>query len=498
MPLLLSRLSENGVTWPSRGLVLYIIGLLLFAHSIQRVRRWYRLSHVPGPLIAGWTNMWLTKGYISGRFFMELPALVEKYGPVIRIAPNQVVCVDVDTLYRISGVRSLYRKSEWYTIARISRDGDHIFTIIDPEERKERKKFIMPAYAGRDIDHFEEGTDRALTDWMELIDTKYLSSAKLARFMNFEEKVHFYALDAIGEIAYSESFGCVKEDRDTKGVMAVNDVTVPLLMAISNYVAFWKMMRMWPFYYLLPHDGDNSGFGAIVGHASTIVRKRLQPKAVPKHDMLQSFIEQGLRDEEALKQEVGIQFFAGSDTVSSLLYTTFLLLLTHPSVYARLQSEIDTALASDPSTTNPPRIITDAQARSIPYLQAIIREGLRLFPPLCAPPIYKEVPAGGDDVCGYALPAGTLVATALQQWHGARDKSFWGEDADAFRPERWLGAAAADEKEGPRARRVWEMTRRMELAFGCGQYVCVGKAIAMVEAGKVLGEVSFGFTSPLH
>lgn len=31
----------------------------------------------------------------------------------------------------------------------------------------------------------------------------------------------------------------------------------------------------------------------------------------------------------------------------------------------------------------------------------------------------------------------------------------------------------------------------MELAFGCGQYVCVGKAIAMVEAGKVLGEVSF-------
>ena len=83
--------------------------------------------------------------------------------------------------------------------------------------------------------------------------------------MNMEEKAHFYALDAIGEIAYSESFECVKQDRDTKGVLAVNDATVPVLMAISNYVTFWKLVRMWPFYLALPNDGDECGFAAIVG-----------------------------------------------------------------------------------------------------------------------------------------------------------------------------------------------------------------------------------------
>lgn len=48
-------------------------------------------------------------------------------------------------MYQMMGVRSDYRKSDWYTIARISRGGDHIFTLIDPEERKERKNYIMPA-----------------------------------------------------------------------------------------------------------------------------------------------------------------------------------------------------------------------------------------------------------------------------------------------------------------------------------------------------------------
>src|SRR5690349_6851031 len=56
-----------------------------------------------------------------------------------------VVCTDVDTMYRMMGVRSDYRKSQWYTIARISRVADHILTIIDPELRRERKKYIMPA-----------------------------------------------------------------------------------------------------------------------------------------------------------------------------------------------------------------------------------------------------------------------------------------------------------------------------------------------------------------
>ena len=75
-----ARLPENLIAWPSTGLILYVLGLLLLAHVIQRVRGWYRLRHVPGPPLAGWTSLWLTKGFINGAFFQNVPALAEKYG----------------------------------------------------------------------------------------------------------------------------------------------------------------------------------------------------------------------------------------------------------------------------------------------------------------------------------------------------------------------------------------------------------------------------------
>lgn len=73
-------LSESPIAKPSSRLVLYILGLLFLAHIIRRVRQWYRLRHVPGPPLAGWTSLWLTKQYLNETFFLDVPALVEKYG----------------------------------------------------------------------------------------------------------------------------------------------------------------------------------------------------------------------------------------------------------------------------------------------------------------------------------------------------------------------------------------------------------------------------------
>lgn len=59
--------------------------------------------------------------------------------------------MDVETLYRISGVRSEYRKAEWYTTVRIGREGENILTLRDPELRKERKKYITPGVGSIDF-----------------------------------------------------------------------------------------------------------------------------------------------------------------------------------------------------------------------------------------------------------------------------------------------------------------------------------------------------------
>lgn len=83
--------------------------------------------------------------------------------------------------------------------------------------------------------------------------------------MDFEEKPEFYALDAIGEMAWSDPLGFLKHDRDVKQVLAIGETTAHLMAALGDYLTFWRTIRKWPFYYLLPNDGSEMGFGTYVG-----------------------------------------------------------------------------------------------------------------------------------------------------------------------------------------------------------------------------------------
>lgn len=135
----------HNIPLTSTSAILSIFGLFIITNAIHRILRWHRLRHIPGPPLAGWTSLWLTRGYLNSDILHRIQDLTAKYGPVVRIAPNKVVCSDTDALYRISSVRSRYRKDEWYTVTRISKHGDHVISLLDPEMRRERKKHIGPA-----------------------------------------------------------------------------------------------------------------------------------------------------------------------------------------------------------------------------------------------------------------------------------------------------------------------------------------------------------------
>lgn len=136
-----------------------------------------------------------------------------------------------------------------------------------------------------------------------------------------------------------------------------------------------------------------------------------------------------------------------------------------------MRLEIDRADLSWP-------IITDSEARTMPYLQAVIKEGLRIHPPVVGL-MSKEVPRGGDTFKGHYLPEGTKIGYCA--WGIFRRTDIWGEDADEFRPERWL--------ESPEDR-LHLMDSTLELVFGYGKWQCLGKNIALMELNKVFVEVS--------
>jgi cytochrome P450 len=91
----------------------------------------------------------------------------------------------------------------------------------------------------------------------------------------------------------------------------------------------------------------------------------------------------------------------------------------------------------------------------------------------------KIVPEGGDELHGKSLPAGTAVCMNMSSL--LRSPALFGPDADVFRPERFI--------ELDQTRRS-EMERNVELAFGYGHSMCLGKLVAIMELNKVIFEVN--------
>lgn len=87
-------------------------------------------------------------------------------------------------------------------------------------------------------------------------------------------------------------------------------------------------------------------------------------------------------DQSRLVQEVFEQILAGSDTTSAAIRGTLLYVMSNPRVYAKLQSEIDEAVQSGKAPASP-SIISDAEVRRLPYLGAVVREGMRVSLILC-------------------------------------------------------------------------------------------------------------------
>lgn len=168
---------------------------------------------------------------------------------------------------------------------------------------------------------------------------------------------------------------------------------------------------------------------------------------------------------------------AGSDTTATAIRATLLHIISNPRVHAKLLSEITSA---PPHTS---RIIPDAQARRLPYLQACIKEGLRIFPPVTGL-MTKDIPPDGDTYRGLHIPPGTKIGYSA--FGVFRDRAIWGDDADLFRPERWLASGQGGSES---VETVREREATLELVFGYGRWQCLGRNVALIELNKVFVEV---------
>jgi cytochrome P450 len=167
---------------------------------------------------------------------------------------------------------------------------------------------------------------------------------------------------------------------------------------------------------------------------------------------------------QQLRNETITLLLAGHETTANALTWTWYLLSRHPEVARRLRAELAEVLGA--------RTPTLADLSRLNYTTKVLREAMRLYPPIW---IMERHALADDTIAGYHIPAGSTVV--LSPWVTHRHPEFW-ENPEGFDPERF-----APEPSAGRSHYAY-------IPFGAGQRLCIGNHFALLEAQVIVTMVS--------
>ena len=284
----------------------------------------------------------------------------------------------------------------------------------------------------------------------------------------------------IGDLAFGAPFGMLEKGKDFAEVKQPSGQTTyaPAIEVlnrrgeVSGTIGCFPQIK--PYAKYLPDPFFSQGMKAIqdlAGIAIARVNARLE-KPSDRVDLLARLMEG--RDEsgqklgkEELTAEALTQLIAGSDTTSNTSCALLYHCLTHPNVVNKLRAELDEALPDIDA------VPTFASVRDLPYLDAVIKETMRILS-TSSLGLPRMIPPGpGITLLGHHFPQGTVLSVPAYTIH--HSKEIWGSDADEFRPERW--------------EKVTEQQKAAFIPFSYGPRACVGRNVAEMELALIVGTV---------
>lgn len=224
---------------------------------------------------------------------------------------------------------------------------------------------------------------------------------------------------------------------------------------------------LWPG---IPRPGYKRALRQMDDYLYQMIRVRRAAVGVPD-DLLGLLVTTPGMSDDLIRDQLLTMLIAGHDTSTALLAWTLYLLGRHPQAMQRVQSEIETALGQEPPTLE--------NIAQLKYLERVIKESLRLYPPIH---LGQRLTATDLVFQGYHLPADTRILYSIYLTH--RQPQYWPQP-ERFAPDRFL-------PEQNRHRPAYTY-----LPFGGGARICIGFTFAEVEAKVVLARILQKFTLTL-
>ncbi|GJE91627.1 cytochrome P450 [Phanerochaete sordida] len=424
------------------------------------------LSRYPGPLPAKVTKLWHAWQVHAGKQHLYLQRLHDKYGDIVRIGPNEVSIRDASCIMPILGSQGM-PKSDMFLGRNMWPETAPLIGYRDPAEHMKRRKPWSRAFSSAAVREFEPIIQQRVHQLVEAL------GARQGQVVDFAEWISFFTYDFMGDMVFGGWTEMMRDGADQGGLW-------DLLRRGLVIGAFWGEVP-WVSYYAkkLPWIATENKAMRVMAFSRT--EQRYASGSASKDLFYYLSNEDGAEKTSPPRNIVIgdglLALVAGSDTTATVVANTMYELLRHPNIFKRLQAEVDKFYPPGEDSLDAKHI------KDMHYLEAVINEGLRMYPAVpSGSHRAPEVGKGGKAVGPYFIPEGTQ--TRVHFWSIHRDARNF-SCPETFWPERWLVAEGVEAlPAGAPAPLVHNANAFTPFSFG--PYNCVGKNIALAEMKQLL------------
>ncbi|KAI3336999.1 cytochrome P450 family protein [Xylariaceae sp. AK1471] len=421
------------------------------------------LAAFPGPLAAKLAKSWRSYSHYRGNFHRDLVDLHERYGPVVRIGPNELSVGDPEAFRKIYSISNAFPKGPSYSVLRGTRPFD-LANERDEKVHGAQRRLVARPYSMESMKHLEPQISLLLESLLRQLD----NFAESSQAIDLGYWVQLFAFDVVGAVSFGKSFDFVSSGSDNDIFIRLERTLQSIGWVIHSEWFFWLHQKV-----IMPYFGNWLAMNDRNGFFHNFAKEQVEIRKVEggERDIAGQLFQVQASKSELTDTMVSLMMttnvFAGSDTTSTTMRGIFLSLMRNPRVLAKLQAELQQYRASD----KPSAVFSSEEAESCQYLQAVIYEGMRVFP-VVSLVLDRDTPPEGMTICGRFVPGGTVVGSS--PWVIHRMREVWGDDAEEFRPERWLDKDNVGE------------LRRFFFGFGGGTRTCIGRNISWLEIEKLV------------
>jgi len=363
------------------------------------------LSRFPGPKLWAISRIPGQLSVLQGRNHLDILALHERYGPVVRISPNELAFNTPQAFRDIYGARpgGCFAKDRSHYLPPAN-GVDHLVCAVDNAVHTRQRRLLAHAFSERAL-RDQEGLIRGYVDTMIGKLRAHITKGHSPR-VDINNWMNYTTFDITGDLMFGESFDCLKDSRLHPWIQLIFSSMKALAIAgVANQSPILGTI----FHALIPKEVKRKA----IQHfdlAAQKVDRRLETN-MTRPDFISAILQNGLSEAKGqyldgerimtraeIHSNAFILIVAGSETSATLLSGCIFYLCTNPLTMSRLVSEIRSTFAKEDE-------ITFRNVASLPYLAAVIEESLRMHPPFVTS-LARIVPPDGSIVDGHYVPGG--------------------------------------------------------------------------------------------